>query len=634
MALVFWLFCHHRQLMTWRVGLLWGLVLGGYAIVYETHFGLCVLATACVSLLLQPSWRRMGYLLLPALLAAALAVTQGGPLTEIFQRKHHKAELSQGMQNNSQVVKLKFPKSELFQIRLYSDKNPSARQSLFYEEFVPGALRRLRPEAGYTSVFSWQFLQLHFLPTYLAPLTGWLLWRQRDPKGLWLWFFGLWAFLTPAVVNFGPVYESEYMRWQVAAALCWSACLGLQIGAVSGRARRILGVVLVLCFLPALTRLQLHYENFQRWPGPRSWLLVPPDTASWMALQGDPHFASEDFKMALALRQTAAPEDRILCATTQENKITLLYESTLTGLTGVRCVGHSFPLDSEEIGLPPYFLAPAAQAFWNDSDPRHLAQMQVDWLLRRVAAGTPPLEGLGAPQIFSDGVVERQLYSLKDLPRDLGNFHWQKAPRFESDLKLKGPSSLRQGQVYRLELSRPLPYWTALVSQHDTQLSPRDWLWNPPGTTVAWVAPRAEGEFDLQLLGRDPQGVFQVEDQHWRVQVDYHTRLGALQPTLKLVQSQALPRQVVEVEAQFEPSPEHQGWLAALQFLPLQDQRRVDPNEGPKTRLQRVRPDAQGRLRVFGQVPQPAGRYAVTLVVAADGRECGRWDAGSLEVVP
>jgi len=642
---LFWLFLRQRSLFdqglsTWRVGLVWGLVLGGYAIVYETHFGLAVLATASVGLLLKPGVRRMGQLLLPALLAAALATTQGGPLTALVQRKHDASQLTQGMQGHAQVVKLKFPKTEMLEVKLFSEQNRRARISLFYETLAPKAWRSLRSEAGYTPVYSWEFLKLHFLPTYLAPLTGWLLWRQRDPKGLWLWFFGFWAFLVPAVVDFGPIYESEYMRWEFAAALCWSACLGIQATRLK-RGKGLLLMAIALCLLPAIPTTLGQWNNFRNWPGPRSWLLWPPTASQWLPLQGDPDFSPTDFQMAMAMRQGARPGERFLCDSTQESQSGLLYKSTLGGLTGVRCVGHSFPLDHEEIGLPPYRFAPAAAGFWSQPAPEGLAQMGIDWLVRRAPEGSAGLPGLGEPQRFSDGVIERQLYDLRSgiLPQQHRNYKLSDRVRDEPQLSLAGKQQARGGQVYTLESSRPLNYWTTLISQHDRQLSPRDWLWNAPGQKLRWVAPSAEGTFELQLYGQDEAGIFEVKDLRWPVQVDYRRRMSQIQAHIKPLKIQAAPCQVIGLEAQFDMQglrdEPNNHWLVALRFSPLQGQRRVDPGHGPRAKLQRLAPDPSGHLVVYGQVPQPAGKYSISLVVSPDSSKSRTWEqVGVVEVVP
>lgn len=629
-----WLFLCHRRfydqgLRCWPVGLLWGLVLGSYAILYETHFGLCVLATASVSLLWQFRWQRFFHLLLPASLAAVLAITQGGPLTVLAQGKHDASQLSQGMQGHSQVVKLTFPKKDLFQIKLFSDNNPRNRLSMFYAHFGPASWRQLRPQAGYTPIYHWEFLKLHFLPTYLAPLTLLLLWRQRDLAGLWLWFFAFWAFLVPAVVDFGDIYESEYMRWQFAAALGWSACLALQLGRLRG-----VGWLLLLCFLPAFPTLSSQWAHFRSWPGPRHWLIWPPAN-EWLHLQGDLAFAPKDLEMALSLRTQGRPGERFLCDSNLDSPALIHYESTLAGLSGLRCVGHTFPLDHEEIGLPPYHFGPAALGFWAHHSPWLLQQLGIQWLVRRVPEGSPDLEGFPPPERFSDGTIERQLYHLREfLPADPRNY-LRAAARQEAGLTLESPASAQGNQVYQARASHRLPYWTSLVSEHDLQLSPREWLWNPPGETIAWAAPSAEGDYRLQLYGQDASGVFPVKEASLAVKVDVRRRLSQLTGEFRLRQSQALPNQVVCLEALFhplEPPPSH-GFFA-LQFDPVDSGTLVDPLQGMHKKLQRLPFRSGVAIEVHGQAPPVPGRYRCDLVFSPDYTRLRRFPAGHLEVSP
>ena len=644
-ATCLWFFLHHRGKPTAMVGILWGLTLGGLAIVYETHFGLCVLATACASLILRPTPKFFAQLMLPALLAAALAFTQGGPLTQLAQRKKEASKLSQGMQNQSQVVSLKVPKPELFQIKLYSDSNPQARLSLFYQHFAPAAWKKLRPEAGYTPIWDWEFLKLQFLPVYLAPLTGWILLRRRHPGGLWLWFFGLWAFLVPALVNFGPVYESEYMRWEFASAMAWAACLGLVCG-LKTRPHRLWGFAVALCLLPAIPTASAQIQSLATWPGPKSWLIWPPSSTAWLSLQGDPEFRPKDVEMAARLRALSRPNDRILVDSDQENHKTLVYESTLTGLSGVRCVGHSFPLDEEEIGLPPFRQSPATGGFWHRPNLATLQQLEVQWVLRRVPPHTPPFTALPPPLIFRDAGLERQLYNLSELAPDQRNYQLT-SPR-NLTIKVSGPESTRSCRIYSAQWDYPefdgrSPAWVALASVHDQQLDPRNWLWNSTQDFTAreghldWMAPTSTQRQELQLYGQDESGIFAIPSAHLSVQVDYSQRVSQLKPVFSALHP-ALPNQVIGVDVSLpmdslQAEPDNR-WLVGLEFLPLAGQERVDAGQGPRARLQRVSPSPDGKLRVMGQVPARIGPYQVNFVVDADSENFLRWSVGRQEVVP
>lgn len=428
---------------TWAAGL----TLGSYAIVYETHFGLVFLSVLGLTPLLAfrglITRRGAALGLLALALSLPLAFTQGGPLTDLLQRQkdgreHTQAEqLSRGMQNQAQVVKITFPKQELFQILL--ETGEYQRVAHIYTLDTPlRALHSPSVDRGYAPIWSWDVLKIHFLPLYLFPLSLFVLWRRGDLAGHLLGAFGVIAFLTPALVHFGPIYESEYYRWQFAAALGFAGALGLTVGSLmeacwrsaqqgppawrwGSQALEFWPAGLRLLLLGALTlvnslaSLDLVLSRFGQalTSSPSHWLVFP-STERWLRSHPVLDFDDLDYQAARWLAAQARPEERLLTNFRQENNFSILFESTLTGLTGLRCVGHALPLEEEKIGTTPFRQAPAAVAFWSSYRPDPLAQLQVDWLYYRDDQGRelPPLPGAKQVHRVQDGPRLRLIYRL------------------------------------------------------------------------------------------------------------------------------------------------------------------------------------------------------------------------------
>lgn len=420
-----------------------GLTLGSYAIVYETHFGLVFLVILALTPLFWArriiTRRSAAMALLTLLVSLPLAFTQGGPLTDLMQRhrqgrQHTQAEnLSRGMQNQAQVVKITFPKKELFQILLETGEYQRVAQ-IYLLDTPLARFHSPSIERGYAYIWSWEVLKIHFLPLYLFPVSLVVLWRRKSLAGHFMGAFGSIAFLVPALVNFGPIYESEYYRWEFAASLGFAATLGLTVAALlqprDGEpapfrwtpsqlwvSRRGAGIVLAagLTLLNSWACLTFVGGRLsQALPGPLTGWLVFPSTETWLQKHQVLGFGPLDYKAASWLARQAQPGDRLLANFAQENNFSILFESTLTGLAGVRCVGHALPLEDEKIGTTPFRRAPAAVAFWSTLRGDPLSQLQVDWLYYRDDHGKelPPLPGAQLMHRVQEGEQLRLIYKI------------------------------------------------------------------------------------------------------------------------------------------------------------------------------------------------------------------------------
>lgn len=472
-------------LTAWRHGriasaMIGGLALGSYAIVYETHFGLVFFTILGVTPILWArkvlDRRQAVCALSMLLLSLPVAFTQGGPLTDILDRKlagreHTQAEqLSKGMQNQAQVVKITFPKKELFQILL--ETGEYQRAAYIYRLNTPlKYLHTPTTERGYAYVWSWAVLKIHFLALYLVPWSAFMMFRRNNTAGLFMGAFGTIAFLVPALVNFGPIYESEYFRWEFAASLGFTAALGLALAtllekpseeraflvsgkdlllAPSGKRYLLVALITLVNSWAAFTFVAERLNASVGW-NLKNWLIFP-STAEWLESHKVLNFDRLDFEAANWLREQVSPGDRLLVNFEDENNFSILYESTLTGVTGARCVGHALPLEEEKIGTTPFRKSPAAQLFWKTGRAEPLAQLQVDWLFVRAESGPnekpPQYPAAKLVKRFREGKEERLVYRVvkEELPV-LNQTAQEPLESFPTKLSIP-QTSMRGGCIY------------------------------------------------------------------------------------------------------------------------------------------------------------------------------------------
>lgn len=468
--------------------LLAGCTLGSYAIVYETHFGLVFLTILGVTPILFvrraiDKGQAISAMMVLAL-SLPLAFTQGGPLTDLLERKlegraHTQAEnLSKGMQNQAQVVKVTFPKKELFQILL--ETGEYQRVSHIYRMDTP--LKRFyKPsvDRGYAYIWSWQVLRIHFLPLYLLPFSVVVLWRRKSLPGLFLGAFGTIAYLTPALVHFGPIYESEYYRWEFAAALGFAGALGLSLGSLiekrapeapplflmraskiavtrAGRWVLLVGLVTLLNSWASLSFVTARLSQAVL-SGPTHWLLFPP-TWDWLRSHPVLDFDAADIQAAKWLGRRVKPGQRVLVNFRQENNFSILYESTLTGISGARCVGHALPLEDEKIGTTPFRRSAPAIVFWDTFGSEPLRQLKVDWVFYRSDTGVepPPLPGAELEHRVIVGEQIRLIYRIDQNKLETPAAYTEEEVR-GLEVEVSSPPSLdpilRGGQLTKIKLS-------------------------------------------------------------------------------------------------------------------------------------------------------------------------------------
>lgn len=386
-----------------------GVILGIYQVVYETHFGLFLLTGAV--LLVPALWtsqhrgRVLCGMAVTVALALALACTEGGPLTDLAHRS--KASASQAEANTGQHVSVSFPKKNLFCVLAtsaeYTRISPGFRLEAF-RKYAPAAI-----DEGYLNIFSPSFLVTHWMPLFCAPFT--LLWllRRRHWPGLAFWAFGAWAYLVPGLVDFGPLYEWEYFRWEFAAAFAFAVPLGLMCGSMldapaSGEARDLIqredGVVRIvldrrllvvlagwvllwLSLWPAEKMINRAIIDVQKYGWP--WQIP---AGAWRVARPELGVNEADIRCAQKLAEQILPGEVVLTNLGSESPLGLWPDCVVSALSGARVAGRAHPPEGVRIhAFPNYHRSALQKALTTSARPDLLWNSGVTWLLLDPDAG-------------------------------------------------------------------------------------------------------------------------------------------------------------------------------------------------------------------------------------------------------
>lgn len=384
-------------------------LLGVYAIIYETHMVL-MLGVLCVSPLLysysNPEKRdnkvvlkNSSYGLACCTLSLVFGAVLGGPIQDLALRSlgYNKEKIQRFESYESQKVSIKFPKERLFQICLGTEAYN--RISYVYQA---KALQKIPPrldEGGYTYVFHPRFLTLHWMALYLAVPCGLLLWYRRNFVGIVCWTFGALAFLTPAVVDFGPVHELEYFRWQFASGFGFAVALGLALGGLAEKRGKVAHLfVALLTLLTCYGGVRLVNQtviSIQRASGVLGERVLNPFYPSgyqWITELPELGVNADDVAVTLKVREQHADRDRLLTGLLPRSNVELLSEASLMGLIGARAVGHQSPPPWLPVGAYPYFRDANWSVFWSYFDARALPGLQADWVYLHSTHGKEQLQ--------------------------------------------------------------------------------------------------------------------------------------------------------------------------------------------------------------------------------------------------
>ncbi len=561
-----------------------GISLGLYQLVYETHFGLLLLTGLTAAIFyLRPARHWIGLTLIITI-SLTLACTEGGPLTDLAYRYISKqntssTHISASIQNRSQHVTIRFPKKHLFQVLVTTADYQRLSAAYLFAFF-----HNLRPtitDRGYINIFSRSFLAMHWLPVLLAPLTLFVLCYFKHLTGITYWILGAWAYIIPGLVDFGPVYELEYFRWEFAAGFAFATALGIATASIIERSPSMIKpststshsklwyivitknsllkllsiLVVLLCVLPAERILNNAIIDCQK--GRVYWTTNP---GLWRVKQKDYGISQCDLKATAWLAPQVMPKERFLSNLVTDTPSGIWPDAIISARTGALPAGHSQPpIGSMVHAHPFYHRSPIAKAFYITGNPRLLQGAGISWLYLDLHKMSPSaLNHLNANRsilrpspLFSDDTGEtRQIFNIAPPNDDLIS-----QPPFASMVTLAVPNAeLRTHTRYPITIMiknktdspRRLGWIKSQVIGNDKKevikYEPLLILGGqqpfPPGTgdiiEHSMVTPMEEGDFTLEvslpqtesgapfILGRIP------------FKVDFHQRLQAIHAELKL----------------------------------------------------------------------------------------------------
>lgn len=540
-----------------HAGLL-GLVLGGYAFVYETHFGVACLA-CCLGLLASLFWHPRVRLLLPRCglvlsLALSLALTQGGPLSDWWQRASGSSPASL-QPTQEQRVELHFPKSRLGQVLSTHGSEATVRQ-VNPQAWIYQSQKLPDPEEGYRPLWDRSVAGIHGLPLWLSPLLLMAAVRARDACGLWLVSFGMCSFLIPGLVDFGA-FESEWFRWQYAAALCLAGALGIWLSGLLERKLFKIDVQGLLCTALLIFSWQHALFFAQRLLGlvEQRWSQGQPIYLGGQHyLTSQPQFFLEqdDLMACQWLQKQAQPGQKILINLPEEAWPNIHFGATLCSLTGLFPVGHRRLFADDLVGQWPYRLRADIRAFWQSGDLRLLERTPVDWLYLRDQPEFYPfpadLAGMG---VEWTPLGSRRLGRVQAPWR---SWPWQtRAQPMQVRAGLETPGSWQGSSCRQVQLTlENLGDQPLLPSQGRLLLEigddPDDWLLLPlqrrleaKGSShqiIPLAVPHRDGLYPCRFAWVDSLGAHPLQGEH-EIRVDFLECLARMQ----LVEQEVFPAQ-------------------------------------------------------------------------------------------
>lgn len=378
---------------SWTAWVTAGIVLGTYQLVYMTSFALLLLSGLILFVIKARTKTAWAGLFVTGLLALTLAFTGGGAFTDLAQRGLE-PELSKSVQNQGLRVSVTFPKEHLFCVMAltadYQRTSVAYKTSLFSSLYSPPV------KSGYVNIFDPDFLTTHWLPLLLAPFSLWFC--RRSNLALGFWIFGASSYLVPGLVDFGPIFEYEYFRWQFTAGIGFAAALGYVIGgaleslpvtvergeklrltAHPGTLRYGAALLVLISCLAAGEKL-LNDAIIKAQKRDSRWFLSAREYRL-----SEPVFDlfEEDLKAAAWLRERTEPGSRLLTNRLKMSPEGMWPDTTIATLAGAFPAGHAYPPKSQVTphGNPAFLPDALYTAFWTTGDFDLLFGSGVSWVM-------------------------------------------------------------------------------------------------------------------------------------------------------------------------------------------------------------------------------------------------------------
>lgn len=292
----------------------------------------------------------------------------------------------------SDYASISFPKRHFLAIRLGVDpyrRFSSALNTALFRHYKP-----ILDDGGYSSIFSSKVLILHWLPTWLAPLTlAWAI-KRRSICGYMFGLLGLIAYFTPGLIDFGPIREAEYFRWEFAAGVGFAGLMALVVADLIDHVtqltsrgwRRAIYSALFVFIIANVVGAQRLLNNIvieaQKSPQAAAKVLWPwyPNTYRWLLSCKELQLNQRDLDLALWLweqpgRQNVVwrehihtPEQFLKCA-------------VLNGISGTRSCEHALPPHWQPMGTSPYLPNGSTVAFKKRPSVPLISGLGANWLV-------------------------------------------------------------------------------------------------------------------------------------------------------------------------------------------------------------------------------------------------------------
>lgn len=329
--------------------------------------------------------------LLALAVAALLALGGGSALSRLTRPAQ---ALDNAVANQSQSVRMSFPKRPFLALRI--EQGESDPVSAGYRSGLGPSLLDLfdhkpaRFDLRYVRLWSWNVVRMHWAGLWLCPLSLVLLLARRDNAPLFFWLFGVWGFLVPGMVDFGPIHEFEWFRWEFAAGFGLAVALGsalgswLESGLRGARSLAALALMLLLLCSSGLRTLAGQVRQATELPLPET-LGLRFDSRAWLARHSDWLRLAESDRRALDLMALHPQQGRgtLFFTLGPTHPWDILFESTAMGLVDLQALGHQLPPAGEPVGVPPYRIGPAYQEFIANPDRERADELGIRWLLLR-----------------------------------------------------------------------------------------------------------------------------------------------------------------------------------------------------------------------------------------------------------
>ncbi|MGM9991856.1 MAG: hypothetical protein ACI376_03265 [Candidatus Bruticola sp.] len=482
----------------WPKIILTVIIAGTYGLICETYLILvltCFIAGSLIVCRRRTSVTKtlLSIAIMSVLGSLIISAAHGGMLGQLARQSVYSQmtvtsinEAHSSAETNSSSIS--FPKHHFLAIRLGAD--PYQRFSGALNTAMFRHYRPILDDGGYSSIFSFKMLVLHWLPTWLAPFT--LLWAiyRRSICGYMFGLLGISAYFTPALVDFGPIQEAEYFRWEFAAGVGFTGLMSLaaadildHIAKIKGQWARRAAVCTFLLFVTAnILGAQRLINNIiieaQKNSQTAIRVLLPwyPSSERWLLSRPELQLNQRDLELADWLWQHPGTKNTVW----REHKHTyqqFLKCAAFSGLSGTLPCEHALPPRWQPLGTCPYLPNSSTVAFQKERDISLIAGLGADWLVTETPLTLSEMQKF--PPNFSDRLRSAKpeitliktfgrskqclLYKIiNDIPypQDQAGLTTLSSPKIRTE-GIPPANSWMYGQAYpiKIKLSEPINGW-------------------------------------------------------------------------------------------------------------------------------------------------------------------------------